>query len=55
MGELREAETIRLRLEQRCHAEGSPGGDGSVPVLQHWVEELDQFEEEQSTFMEQLR
>lgn len=55
MGELREAEAVRLRLEQRCHGEGSPGGDASLPVLQYWVEELDQFEEEQSTFMKQLR
>lgn len=55
MGELKQAEARRTRLEQRCRFEGGPGGEEDTSLLHHWVEELDEFREEEVAFMAKLR
>lgn len=55
MSELKEAEACRTRLEHRCRLEGSPRGEEDASLLHHWVEELDQFEQDEMRFMDRMR
>lgn len=55
VAELKQAEACRARLEQRCRFEGGPGGEEDASLLHHWVEELDQFQEEELAFMTKIR
>ena len=54
MSELKEAEACRTRLEHRCRFEGVPGEE-EASLLHHWVEELDQFEQDERRFMDRMR
>lgn len=55
MEQLKEAEACRVRLEQRCRFEGGPGGEEDASLLHHWVEELDEFREAETAFMDKMR
>ena len=57
VAQLKQAESCRTRLEQRCRFEGGGGGDGDedASLLHHWVEELDDFQQGEMAFMDKMR
>lgn len=55
VAELKQAEARRMRLEQRCRFEGGSGEEENASLMHHWVEELDEFREEEMAFMAKLR
>lgn len=55
VAQLRQAEACRARLEQRLRFEGGPGGEEDASLLHHWVEELDEFSEQETAFMNKMR
>ena len=55
VSQLKLAEACRARLEQKCRFEGGPGGEEDASLLQHLVEELDDFRQDEIVFMNKMR
>lgn len=55
VSQLKLAEACRARLEKKCRFEGGPGGEEDASLLQHLVEELDEFRQAEIVFMDKMR
>lgn len=55
VSQLKLAEAYRARLEKKCRFEGGPGGEEDASLLQHLVEELDKFRQDEIVFMDKMR
>lgn len=55
VSQLKLAAARRAKLEQKCRFEGGPGGEEDAALLQHLVEELDEFRQDEIVFMDKMR